>query len=88
MDKTDIKQAIGFGVPMALLVWAMWSLIKNAPVYETDIEKQRVYYFECLHIAADARKGKSYTTHDDEDFDAVIDSCAVQAVRMATTEVP
>lgn len=38
---------------------------------------------KCLMRAAEARKGTSYSTHDDEDYDEVISECNSVAYSMA-----
>ena len=43
--------------------------------WETNqTERQRIFK-ECLEVSAHARKGNNYTTHNDEDWDAVIEAC-------------
>lgn len=46
--------------------------------------RQRIF-MECLTLASEARKGTSYTTNDDEDFDEVIKACENAAYYQAKT---
>lgn len=43
--------------------------------WETNQTLRAQLFDKCLARAADARKGKSYTTNDDEDYDEVIKAC-------------
>jgi len=47
-------------------------------------EKQAELFDRCLMRVAEARKGVSYTTNDDEDYDEVIEEC-YRATRLILT---
>lgn len=50
---------------------------------EQDPELRIKIFDNCLMRAAEARKGQSYTTSDDEDYDEVISACGNQAYHMS-----
>lgn len=51
-----------------------------------DKKVEAEVFDKCLMRAAEARKGTSYTTHDDEDYDEVIRQCRFAATAIATTK--
>lgn len=67
----------GFMILMSVLI-----LTGCDRVIDKKVEAE--VFDKCLMRAAEARKGTSYTTHDDEDYDEVIRECRFAAEAIAT----
>jgi len=59
-------------------IWGDSAKIEVCTLVVDPVKREEVF-LACLDKAGEARKGQSYTTHDDEDYDEVIEACASSA---------